>query len=133
MKLFAPLPQGCLAIMKSYKVYLKEIKLFGHHGVLEEEKEKGQNFYIDVAYTYIKEDLKDDVEAALDYCQVYFKVKEIFEAKRYKLLENLSQDIGKSLIENFSQIKKVKVKASKLKPSIGGEVGAVSVSAKEKR
>ncbi|TET53144.1 MAG: dihydroneopterin aldolase [Actinobacteria bacterium] len=119
--------------MKSYKVYLKEIKLYGHHGVLGEEKERGQNFYIDVEYAYTKDDLKDDLNAALDYSEVYSKVKEIFKAKRYELLENLSQDIGKSLIENFSQIEKVKVKTTKIKPLVGGEVGAVSVSAKEKR
>ena len=33
------------------KINLKDIKAFGHHGVYEEERKFGQNFFIDLSYT----------------------------------------------------------------------------------
>jgi dihydroneopterin aldolase len=30
------------------KIVLKDIRLYGYHGVFPSEREKGQNFYIDV-------------------------------------------------------------------------------------
>ena len=33
-----------------YKFLIKEIKIFGYHGVYQEEIKNGQNFYITISY-----------------------------------------------------------------------------------
>jgi len=116
-----------------YKIYLKKIKLFGHHGVLEEEKTNGQNFELDIKFKYEKTDKTDRLEAAVDYSEVCSVAKQVFEAKIYDLLENLVQDIANSILNKFEAIKEVKVKARKLNPPVGIQAASVTVSIKEKR
>ena len=119
--------------MSIFKIHLKKIKLFGYHGVLPEEKEKGQNFELNIKFLYEKTDDADRIEAAVDYAEVCTVAKQVFEAKRYDLLENLVKDIASAILDNFKAIKKVKVRASKQNPPIGADADSVSVSIKEKR
>ena len=118
--------------MSSYKVKLKSIKLYGRHGVLEEEKEKGQDFLIDIKFTFNKSNDTDEIEDTVDYSRVYSVAKNIFEAKRYNLLETLVKDIANKIMAEMPKISTVKVSASKEKPPIGGDIAQVSVSIKEK-
>ena len=119
--------------MSSYKVKLKSIKLYGHHGVLEEEKEKGQDFLIDIKFAFNKSNDSDDIEDTVDYSKVYSVAKNVFEAKRYNLLESLVKDIAKNILAQMPKISKAKVTASKQNPPVGGDISQVSVSIKEKK
>ena len=56
------------------KIYIKDLTLKAHHGVLPEEKEKGQNFILDITVTA---DLKKAREKA--YAIVWNREKNIWD------------------------------------------------------
>ena len=65
-------------VMSNYdKILLNNMKFYAYHGVLPEEQEKGQNFYIDVEIDYStkKAGLSDNLEDTIDYSLVYEIIK----------------------------------------------------------
>ena len=124
---------GLRGIMSLFKVKLKQVKLFGHHGVLEEEKENGQDYFIDINYSFRREQEEDDIGKTVDYSKVVSVAREVFESKRYDLLENLAQDIVRAILSKESAIEKVRVSVWKKSPKVGAQTEAVCVSVKENK
>ena len=76
------------------KIKLKNIKLFGFHGVSDEEKKLGQKFEIDVEIIFKNNSHKLDVLAAtLDYSLIYDDIKDAFYKTKYNLIEHLAHAI----------------------------------------
>ena len=111
-----------------YRINLKKIKLFGYHGVLEEEKSKGQKFEIDVQYTYNLNgsDLKDNIDQTIDYMDVYKTIIFEFNRKRCDLIETLSDNLIIRLKKEFPIIS-CKVKIRKIDVDFGGEIQYVEI------
>lgn len=107
------------------KIKIKSLQLFGYHGVLQEEKEAGQNFNIDITYT-IEEKENDDIEKTVDYREVIKETNKFFKIKRYNLLEQLVKDIAGNILDKFSDIKSATVKVSKINPLVKETVQSVS-------
>lgn len=124
---------GHRSTVNEYKVQLKSIKLFGYHGVLPEEQEKGQDFLIDIKLSYDKSSEEDDLSSAVDYAKVNDLVRKVFESKRYNLLESLAKDTSDEIINNFPPIRKLQVKITKSGSPVGLDAENVSVSIKLKR
>ena len=85
------------------KIRLKNIQLFGFHGVGVDEKKNGQKFEIDVEVdvdleTAIK---TDDIYETSDYSAIYDKIVNVFFSKKYSLIETLASNIASSLTEEF--------------------------------
>ena len=70
-------------------VEIHGLEVFGHHGVGEEERRRGQVFLFDVTLE-LSEPREDELEATLDYRAVRDAVRELSEARPYKLLESLA-------------------------------------------
>ena len=109
-------------------IIIEGMKFYAFHGHYEAEKIIGTYFRVDV---HIKTDclkaaVSDSLNDALNYHEVFLLVKTEMK-KKSNLLENVANRILNLLFEKFPQIKKVKVKVSKLNPPIGGEVENVSV------
>jgi dihydroneopterin aldolase len=87
-------------------IELHGLELFGFHGVLDEERERGQRFLVDldldvdrsVAQTAAASDLIDD---AVDYRDVVATVQEVSDARAYRLLEALASALADALVERF--------------------------------
>ena len=86
------------------KIRLQNIKLFGFHGVNENEKKLGQHFEIDIeAYIDLEEGIKtDNIHSTTDYTKLYEKVVYLFSYKRYNLIETLGNKIASALTTDFS-------------------------------
>lgn len=86
------------------------IKTFGYHGVFENEKKSGQDFFIDIEYRYETSQAiaKDEIEKAIDYGAVISKVKSIVEAESKNLIETVADEIAQDLLRDF-KIEWVKV------------------------
>ena len=97
------------------KYFINDIKLFGHHGVYEEEKTNGQYFYINISYEVIHMNtyLNDNINDAVDYIDVKKKIEDVFKSNRYNLLETLIKDISVRLSNSFSGISNINIKISK--------------------
>ena len=114
------------------KYILKDIKLFGYHGVYDKEKENGQYFNISVTYNInINNNIieSDKVEGVLDYIDVCKVVIKAFNAKRCNLLETLAYNIHNSLLNEFN-IDNLIVKIKKLKPLSNANIKQIEVEYK---
>lgn len=110
------------------KILLKDMELYGFHGVFEHERELGQNFYVDLE---MELDLDvpcktDSLEDTLDYVLIFNRVKEATENTRFNLLEALAQHIADTVL-SFDKIKKVTVKVKKRFMPIRGQYNFVEV------
>jgi dihydroneopterin aldolase len=90
------------------------IELVGYHGVLEEERRRGQRFLVDVwldpADTQAA--VSDSIEDAVDYRDVVAAVREVSEDHAYTLLEALATAIAEAL-RGALPVKSVRVRVRK--------------------
>jgi dihydroneopterin aldolase len=82
-------------------IELTGFELYGYHGVLEEERERGQPFVLDVALELASHPAADRIEDAVDYREVAACVREAFEAEQVQLLETLAASIAEALLARF--------------------------------
>lgn len=83
------------------KIVLQNMMFYGYHGVYEYEREQGQRFYVDVEL-YLDFGLAaeaDNLHQSADYVSIYNQVKEVFETKRFKLMEALVSHIAAGLVQ----------------------------------
>ncbi len=113
--------------IKSY-IHLQDIKIYAYHGVLEQEKQTGNYFIIDLKI-YLdlhRAALSDSLDDTVSYAEIYSIVKEEMDIPAH-LLEHVAGRIVLRIKKEFPSIHKVKIKLSKLNPPVGGEVEKASV------
>lgn len=104
--------------MNKTKIELKKLVFFAHHGVLEEEARLGQRFHVDVLLT-LEDGLEfeaDTTEQTVNYVAVHALVKEIFETRRFNLIERLAEVTGREILQQFDKVTEVTIKIGK--PSV---------------
>ena len=106
------------------KIELAGLELFGYHGVLEEEREKGQAFWYDIELEVGEWGTNDRIEDAVDYRLVVEAVREV-NGRRFELLEALASSIAETLIERFA-VARVKVRVRKKPAGLPVEFSAVT-------
>jgi dihydroneopterin aldolase len=97
-------------------IELRGIELYGFHGVLDDERERGQLFVVDleleldpeVAATAAE---SDRIEDAVDYREVAQCVREVSD-RRFALLEALASAVADAVLERFP-VEQVKVRVRK--------------------
>jgi dihydroneopterin aldolase len=72
----------------------------------------------------------DNLSETIDYCAVYEICKKEMQV-RSNLIEQVGQRIFNALKDEFNQIINLKVKLTKLKPPIPGDVNQVSVEVED--
>ena len=90
---------------KLFKYKIKNLELFGYHGLYDEEITKGQSFLINVNFTTkykIQKVNKDNISNVIDYTLIINKIETIFNLKRYNLLETLLNDLYDQLYRSFN-------------------------------
>lgn len=104
------------------RIALEGMHFFAYHGYYEEERIVGNQFIID---TFVDVDtfdsMDDDINDTVNYEVIYAIVKAHMN-KKYKLLETIALNISTDIKSKFSNIKKVRIKVSKIGPQLGGEV-----------
>jgi 7,8-dihydroneopterin aldolase/epimerase/oxygenase len=107
----------------SDKILLNNMKFYGYHGVLLQEQEKGQNFYIDVEIiTDIKRaGTSDCLEDTIDYGKVYEIIKNVTINNKFRLIEKLAHNISLEILSEFETIEKIIVRVRKPDAPIDGE------------
>ncbi|MDH7479972.1 MAG: dihydroneopterin aldolase, partial [Syntrophomonadaceae bacterium] len=69
-------------------IVLKGMRFFAHHGVLPEERARGQEFLVDVELELPPDrELADDLDATVDYARVYATVRQVVEGPSCRLVE----------------------------------------------
>lgn len=114
-------------------IIIEGMKFYAFHGHYETEKIVGTYFQVDlhIKTDCLKAAVSDNLNDALNYQEVFLLVKTEMK-KKSNLLENVANRILNLLFEKFPQIKKAKIKVSKLNPPMGGEIEKVSVQLSKK-
>lgn len=97
------------------KIYLKDITIFAHHGVLKEEKALGQKFIIDLELDIdIREAGKtDDLSKTVNYAKLCYEVEEVFTKESYDLIEKVAEKVCEFILNKYSLVNKVKLTLKK--------------------
>jgi 7,8-dihydroneopterin aldolase/epimerase/oxygenase len=108
-------------------VEIRDLRIFGRHGVHEEERERGQDFVFDVELEVGERGTSDRLEDAVDYVEVARAVHEVSDTGRYSLLEALASAVADELEARFSPERlRVRVRKPEVRPA--GLEGAVGVT-----
>jgi len=98
-------------------ISIEGISIHAFHGVYEAEKEKGNDFELDV-YLKVSDNKStetDKLKDTIDYQEVYELVLRIMH-KPAKLLEYVAQQIAHQLLDSYQSVESVKIKISKINP-----------------
>jgi dihydroneopterin aldolase len=107
-------------------VEVRDLRVFGRHGVHEEERERGQDFVFDVELDVGERGTSDRLEDAVDYVLVARVVQEVSDAQRYSLLETLATAVADELEHRFLPERvRVRVRKPEVRPAgLEGTVAA---------
>ena len=105
-------------------VEVRDLRVFGRHGVHEEERTQGQDFLF-VELDVGDRGTSDRHEDAVDYVEVARVVQEVSDAAQYALLEALASAVADELERRFSPGRlRVRVRKPQVQPAgLDGTVG----------
>ncbi len=111
-------------------IRITNLKVFAYHGVFEEEKREGQDFYINATlyldlHTPGKSDCLDD---SLNYGEVSHFINRIFTEKSYDLIEAACENVCQRLLLEYEGLEAVEVELQKPHAPIGLPFENVSVT-----
>lgn len=103
--------------MRRTNDYIKvtNMKVFANHGVLEEEKENGQYFYLNakVWVDMRKPGLTDKLEDAVDYDQICTFLYEVFCERRFDLIEAAAEYTVQEMMSYFKRVEAMELEVRK--------------------
>ena len=116
------------------RLFLEDVRFYGHHGVSKAEQAVGVWFSVDAELAVDLEPaaVSDDLASAVDYGVVARRIVEIGTQGRVNLLERLAGMIAQALLREFPT-DEVRVRVRKLAPPMQGLVGTPAVELVRKR
>lgn len=109
------------------EIELYGLEVFGHHGVLEEERRDGQPFLYDIRLDVGDAGADDRLEGAVDYRDVVDAVQRLSDGRRFDLLEALASAVADELLERFPPVERVRVRVRKPQVQLPVQWSAVTV------
>lgn len=108
-------------------VALHGLRVFGHHGVYQEERDAGQDFLFDVDLEVGDRGRSDRIEDAVDYVSVARTVREVSDGHTYDLLEALALAVADEMRSRFG-VERATVRVTKPAVMPAGLEGSASVT-----
>ena len=106
-------------------VEVRDLRVFGRHGVHEEERDRGQDFVFDVELDVGERGASDRFEDTVDYVEVARVVQDVSDTRQFALLEALAGAVADELERRFSPERvRVRVRKPEVRPAgLDGTVG----------
>ncbi len=110
------------------KIIFDGLEFYGHHGLYEQEQKIGGKYIVDLELEldFSMASTSDNIEGTIDYTKIYELVKDEM-AKSSKLIEHVGGRIVSMLFVTFKQIESIRLKLTKVKPPIKGDIRSVSI------
>lgn len=111
-------------------IKITNLKIFAHHGVFEEEKINGQDFYINAKlYLDLHTPGKSDaLTESLHYGEACHFMTKVFTEKSYDLIEAACENLCQRLLLEYGQLQAVEIELQKPHAPIGLPFENVSVT-----
>jgi dihydroneopterin aldolase/2-amino-4-hydroxy-6-hydroxymethyldihydropteridine diphosphokinase len=116
----------------SDEIIIEELNVYAHHGVYPEEKEKGQNFYVNAVLTQdISEaGMTDELDKSTNYAEVCLYITEWMQSHTFNLIEAVAEQLACDILHSFPLIESVELEIRKPEAPIGLPIKSVSVHIK---
>lgn len=110
-------------------IRIDNLEVYAYHGVYDEEKEKGQYFYVNAElYTNTrKAGMNDDLDASTNYGTVCDFIHDFMTKHTYDLIETVAEQLSQALLLEFKLVKSVLLEIRKPHAPIEKEFESVSV------
>lgn len=110
-------------------IRIEELKVFAYHGVFEEEKKNGQDFYVNAKlYSDLKKaGMTDALQDSTHYGEVCLQIEKSLTAESYDLIERAAEKTIEDILNHFPLIWKVTLELKKPHAPIPMEFESVSV------
>ncbi|MCI9532849.1 MAG: 2-amino-4-hydroxy-6-hydroxymethyldihydropteridine diphosphokinase [Lachnospiraceae bacterium] len=111
------------------KIHIKNLEVFGKHGVLPEENRLGQKFQINaVLYLSVrKAGLKDDLTKTIHYGDASRFMADFMVRHTFQLIEAAAEQMAKEMLLKFPLMEKIRLEIKKPWAPIGLPLEEVSV------
>lgn len=110
-------------------IRIDNLEVYAYHGAYDEEKEKGQYFYVNAElYTNTrKAGMNDDLDVSTNYGTVCDFIHDFMTKHTYDLIETVAEQLAQALLLEFKLVKSVLLEIKKPHAPIEGEFESVSV------
>lgn len=110
-------------------IRIDNLEVYAYHGVYDEEKEKGQYFYVNAElYTNTrKAGMNDDLDVSTNYGTVCDFIHDFMTKHTYDLIETVAEQLAQALLLEFKLVKSVLLEIRKPHAPIEKEFESVSV------
>ncbi len=111
-------------------IKITNLKIYAYHGVLPEEQEKGQEFFVNAKMymDFKKAERTDQLEDTVNYAQCCQLITSEFQSKRFQLIEAACQHVIKELLYHFPVLDAIEMEVCKPHAPIGLPFENVSVT-----
>jgi len=111
------------------KIFIKDLEIYGYHGVNEEEKRMGQKFLIS-AKLFL--DLSpagksDDLCKTVNYGQLSQELEKEFNKNKYDLIEKAAEELSKFVLLNYGDVERAIITIKKPWAPIGKPIDYAAV------
>lgn len=110
-------------------IKIDNLKIFAYHGVFEEEKQNGQDFYVNAKLisNLKKAGMTDQLQDSTHYGEVCLQIKKTLTEQKYDLIERACERIAEDILNYFPLINEATVELRKPHAPIPMEFESVSV------
>ena len=116
-------------------ICIRRLEVYASCGCLEEEQRLGQRFLVDLTMglPLAKAGRTDDLQATVNYAEVYARVRAIVEGEPARLLETVAERICDCVLRDFALVQMVTVTVHKPGAPIAGILREAAVTLHRRR
>ena len=111
------------------QIFVRDLQVFGYHGVYREEKERGQRFIVqaEADLSFLRAQKSDRLEDTVNYGELCLFIRDFFARERYDLLETAAERLSREILETYPAIERLALEISKPGAPIPMEFSGVGV------
>jgi dihydroneopterin aldolase len=119
----------------TYRILVRDLQVFAHHGLLPEEKTLGQRFAIDItAFLDLAEAGRtDDLARSISYVELIETATATLTRDRFDLIEAAAEAVAAALLAGFPAVERVAVELRKPGAPIDAVFAHVGVAIERSR
>lgn len=111
------------------RIFVSNLRLHGHHGVMDAEKSLGQKFMVDIDCRVVRAaDAADRLNGTVNYADLCDLAAEVSAKDHVNLIETLAHNIAMAILSRFDMAREVTVTVRKPSAPLKHHVDHVGVS-----
>ena len=111
------------------KIFIKDLEIYGYHGVNEEEKRMGQKFLIsaELFLDLSPAGKSDDLCKTVNYGQLSHELESEFNKNKYDLIEKAAEELSNFVLLNYGDVERAIITVKKPWAPIGKPIDYTAV------